>query len=104
MSELRRAVLAHYDDLLAVETPEDLLRVGFSVKTCPLCRLYKASECAGCPVQLRSGMPVCLETPYHLVAAAAWDFQDAPTPASLAELRAALRVERGFLAGLDYPA
>jgi len=114
MSELRDAVLKHYDSLRAVETPAELLRVGFQIETCPLCQRFhpqymnengrEEHDCDGCPVKRRTGESHCWGSPHHEVARAARKFILAPTPDNLAALRDALRVEQDFLAGLDYPA
>ena len=111
-SELRDAVLDHHDSLMAVETPAELLKVGFGDKTCPLCQRFHTgidneiddcNGCNGCPVKNRTGEPHCFGSPHHEVARAARLFIHAPTPATLAALRANLRIEQIFLAGLDYP-
>jgi hypothetical protein len=32
---------------------------------CPLCEIFYAKECIGCPVALKSGYPGCSNTPYE---------------------------------------
>jgi hypothetical protein len=106
--------MKHYDNLMAVETPEELLRVGYQIETCPLCQRFhpqyinengrEEHDCNGCPVKARTGESHCFGSPYDETARAARLFIHAPTPATLAALRANLRVEQDFLAGLDYPA
>jgi len=114
MSNLRDAVLAHYDNLRAVETPAELLKVGYKTETCPLCQRFLAGTgpdqdgdesdaCQGCPVALNTGESHCVGSPHYKVSSAAREFIAMPTPAHLAKLKDALRVEQDFLAGLYYP-
>lgn len=66
-------------------------------KDCPLCALYLAKRCCGCPVRERSGKMWCVDTPYishWLKLNRHGGFADTP-----AEIRAAFRVYE-YLKGL----
>lgn len=76
--------------------PADEGTIG--AKNCPLCKLFIADDCRGCPVFEVTGKEQCYETPYVDAGLAYYDCRFNGLPES--EWRKAAQAEADFLAAL----
>lgn len=70
--EALKASIAKWEKNAVAKTTGDYLK---SVKDCPLCGLFYAKDCDGCPISEKTGQTVCEGTPYA-EAAEAWSDWD----------------------------
>jgi len=67
MSEaLDRAVIKHWQRLLACTTADDVEVEGYHDWSCAYCRQYLDNDCQGCPIFEDTGQEGCHGTPYYL--------------------------------------
>jgi hypothetical protein len=67
-----KASIAKWERNVAAETPRDALTGS---DDCPLCALFFRSNCNGCPVEDRTGKPVCRDTPYEFADRMLWQWE-----------------------------
>jgi hypothetical protein len=105
--EALRASINHWLKNFHAEAPQD---TSVSSTDCALCGLFYGdysevadTDCVGCPVYEKSGMPSCINTPYLDAHEARYRwFQDPGDDARREEWRSAAREMVMFLRGL-YP-
>lgn len=94
------ASIAHWQENVAAETPDDASVNGTD---CALCRIFfngsTSDCCSGCPVQVRTGRSYCGGTPYES-AADAFDEWFIGVHGARAAWRTAARAELEFLISL----
>ena len=54
--------IAHWERLVAGAKQEDETIYSSS---CALCKLFLKNRCIGCPVMVKTGLPVCRNTPWN---------------------------------------
>lgn len=80
---------------------ESPARFAIRSEDCPLCRMFAASGCRGCPVSAATGRDLCDGTPYRAAAdaRALWS-ADPIYPPRREKAHAAARAEAEFLRSL----
>jgi hypothetical protein len=92
-----KASIAHWNENIAAETPED---VGLGSDECALCGLFFKNSCRRCPISRRTGRQSCMGTPY-LSADQAWCRWDRKTdPTTHAAWIIAATAMRDYLVAL----
>lgn len=68
----------------------------FSIYDCALCKIHFDGSCEACPIKLRTGIPLCNETPYTDI----FYFLDSYSKEGNEELIGVLQAEVNFLKSL----
>lgn len=70
--EALKASIAKWERNAVAETPETY---SVSARSCPLCDLFYADNCSGCPVSMRTKKLACSGTPYIAASLARSDWE-----------------------------
>lgn len=79
------------------KTPKEYLTGS---KDCPLCELFYAGDCIGCPVFEKTGRRFCVGSPYRDAVRARWQWQESETDANRDAAHAVARTEAEFIHSL----
>jgi len=59
-----RESITHWTRLLNCDSWDEIHNEGIGHESCPLCKIYHESGCAGCPVSESTKEKYCAGTPY----------------------------------------